>query len=334
MKFNKKLFFIFFILISLFIFLFILNISIGTYSLSLKQIINVFFGNGSKLENFTIFDLRLPRIFVALTVAIGLSMSALILQNITKNELAEPGIIGINSGAALAVVLLISFGKNLYYNELPLNTSLIIPFFAILGAIFSSLLIYFISGFKNSNKFILAGLGINIAINAFITLQQLNMSKGDFNQVLTWTSGSLWGSSWLYFFISAPVILALTIAIFFKFKTLNVLSLGDETAIGLGVSIKKEKTMLIIMSIFLAAISTAVAGNIAFLGLIAPHMAKILVGHDYKKIIPASILIGCIIIMFADIFSRNLFSPLEIPVGITISIVGVPYFIYLMIKQK
>lgn len=334
MKCNKKIFFIFFILISLFIFLFILNVSVGTYNLNLKQVINIFWGNGNKIENFTIFNLRLPRVLVGLTVAIGLSTSALVLQNITKNELAEPGIIGINSGAALAVVLLISFGKTLYYNELPLNTSLLIPFFAIIGAIFSSLLVYFIGGLKNSSKFILSGLGINIAINSFITLQQLNMSKGDFNQVLTWTSGSLWGSSWLYFFISAPVILILTIIIFFKFKILNVLSLGDETAIGLGVSIKKEKIIFIIIAIFLAAISTSVAGNITFLGLISPHMAKILMGNDYKKIIPASALIGCIIIMFADILSRNLFSPLEIPVGITISIIGVPYFIYLMIKQK
>uniref|UniRef100_UPI00286EEA98 FecCD family ABC transporter permease n=1 Tax=Anaerosporobacter sp. TaxID=1872529 RepID=UPI00286EEA98 len=182
-------------------------------------------------------------------------------------------------------------------------------------------------------RLILTGIGVNVGINAFISLYQLNMSKGDYNQVLTWTSGSLWGSSWKFFWLVTPLVIVFLILIIRKAKILDVLDLGDEIAIGLGVKVEKERRLLFFCAVILSALATSVAGNIAFLGLLGPHIAKRLVGPVHRRQIPMAAGISCIIIIVADSMSRNAFSPIEIPAGIMISIIGVPYFIYLMLKE-
>lgn len=308
----------------------------GTYSISVKDVFNTLFGQGSKLQNTTIFQLRLPRICIALFVGIALSTADCVLQSVTRNPLAEPGMIGINAGAALAVVLFISIKSTAYYSALSAATVFMIPVFALAGSLLSSLLIYSLAYKKgiSPNRLILTGIGVNAGINAFITLYQLNMSKGDYNQALTWISGSLWGSSWIYFIFLAPAVLLLTIIVLYKSRTLDVYALGDETASGLGVSVQRESRILLLLAVALSALATSVAGNIAFLGLLGPHIAKKLVGSAHKRQIITGAMISAALIIAADSISRNLFSPLEVPVGITLSIVGVPYFIYLMLKEK
>ncbi len=317
------------------LFVFLLSLSWGTYQMSFQDIFKTLGGNGSKAQNMTIFSLRLPRISVAILVGICLSTSGCILQSITRNELAESGMIGINAGASLFVVLLISYGQTNYYDTLGDKALFLMPFVAILGALTSGLVIYFFSNKKgiHPTRLILTGIGVNVGINAFITLYQLNMAQSDYNQVLTWTSGSLWGSSWKFFYLILPFTVLFSVLVAFKFKIMDALDLGDELAIGLGVEVNKERKILGFYAVALAGIATSVAGNIAFLGLISPHIAKKLVGPVHKRQIPVSAIISCIIIIFADSISRNLFSPIEIPVGITISIIGVPYFIYLMMKE-
>lgn len=308
----------------------------GTYSISVKDVFNTLFGQGSKLQNTTIFQLRLPRICIALFVGIALSTAGCVLQSVTRNPLAEPGMIGINAGAALAVVLFISIKSTAYYSALSAATVFMIPVFALAGSLLSSLLIYFLAYKKgiSPNRLILTGIGVNAGINAFITLYQLNMSKGDYNQALTWISGSLWGSSWIYFIFLAPAVLLLTMIVLYKSRTLDVYALGEETASGLGVSVQRESRILLLLAVALSALATSVAGNIAFLGLLGPHIAKKLVGAAHKRQIITGAMISAALIIAADSISRNLFSPLEVPVGITLSIVGVPYFIYLMLKEK
>ncbi len=330
-KFNLTLFFLSVTLV----FIFLLSLCWGTYQMSFLDIIRTFSGNGSKAENMTVFSLRLPRISVAILVGICLSTAGCILQCITRNELAESGMIGINAGASLFVVLLISYGQTNYYDTLGNKALFLIPIVAILGAFTSGLVIYFFSNKNgiNPTRLILTGIGVNIGINSFITLYQLNMSQSDYNQILTWTSGSLWGSSWKFFYLILPFTIFFLVLVTFKFKIMDALDLGDDIAIGLGVEVNKERKILGFYAVALAGIATAVAGNIAFLGLISPHISKKLVGPVHKRQIPISALVSCIIIVFADSVSRNLFSPIEIPVGITISIIGVPYFIYLMMKE-
>ena len=308
----------------------------GSYAMTIGEVVNTLFGNGSKAQNVVIFDLRLPRICVAIFVGIALSTAGCILQGITKNPLAEPGMIGINAGAALAVVMLISSRSTAYYNAISMSTIYLMPLVSFLGAFLVSLLIYFLSYKKGvkPTRLILVGIGVNSGVNAIITLYQLNMSKGDYNQAMTWISGSLWGSSWVYFKIVAPVVILLFAIVYYKSKTLDVLALGDELATGLGISVAKETRVFLVLAVALSAIATSVAGNIAFLGLLGPHIGKRLVGPKHRRLIPIAALISSCLILIADTASRNLFTPLEIPVGITLSVIGVPYFIYLMMKEK
>ncbi len=331
LNFNSKM-----ALLSLCLFIvLLLSLSMGTYHISFIDIVKTLLGSGTKLQQTTIFTLRLPRIAVALLVGICLSTAGCILQSITRNELAESGMIGINAGASLFVVLLISYGQSNYYDTIGGLALYIMPFVAILGALASGVLIYLLSNKKgiNPTRLILTGIGVNVGINAFISIYQLGMSRSDYNQVLTWTSGSLWGSSWEFFYLILPFVILFMVLTAYKFKVMDALDLGDDLAIGLGVDVNKERKTLGFYAVAFAGLATAVAGNIAFLGLISPHIAKRIVGPVHKRLIPASAIIACIIIVFADALSKNLFSPIEIPVGITISIVGVPYFIYLMMKE-
>ncbi|MDD5937216.1 MAG: iron ABC transporter permease [Clostridiales bacterium] len=313
----------------------VLALMSGSYSVSFTDVIQTLIGNGTKAQNIAIMGLRLPRILVAIFVGLALSTAGCILQSMTKNPLAEPGMIGINAGAALAIVLFISMRSSAYYSELSISTVYLMPLISMIGAFAAAVLIYVLSHRKGikPTRLILVGIGVNAGINAVITLYQLNMSKGDYNQALTWISGSLWGSSWMYFKMLAPVVIVLIVLILYRSKTLDVITLGEEVATGLGVKVSKEMIIMLGLAVALSAVATSVAGNIAFLGLLGPHIARKLVGPKHMRLIPIAGLISATLIVIADTASRNLFTPLEIPVGITISIIGVPYFIYLMMKE-
>ncbi|HAX73720.1 MAG TPA: iron ABC transporter permease, partial [Firmicutes bacterium] len=269
---KKRIIIVSILLTFLLVGIFLVAVSWGSYTIPFDEVIMTLLGNGSKLQTTTIWDIRLPRLVVAMVVAISLSTSGCILQSVTRNELAEPGMIGINAGAALAVVFLISYGQSNYYDTLGNGALFVMPLVAILGALLSGGLIYRLS-YKNGvspTRLILTGIGVNVGINAIISLYQLNMSKGDYNQVLTWISGSLWGSSWKYFYLITPLVLVFLVLSVWKLKKLDVLDLGDEIATGLGVNVEKERRTLFIYAIALAALATSVAGNIAFLGLLGP----------------------------------------------------------------
>ena len=312
------------------------SLSIGNYKLTFHEIIQTLLGNGTSAQNFAIYQLRLPRIILAIVVAFALSFSGGILQTITKNPLAEPGVIGINTGAALFVVILISSKSTAYYSKLSLSTTLLIPIVAIVGAMSSILLIYIFAYKKDFHpiRFILAGIGINAGFSALISFYQLSISKGDYNQVLTWISGSLWGSNWNYILLTFPIILLLIIITLIKSKTLDVIILGDELSYGIGVNVQKEIIFFLITSSFLAALATSVAGNIAFLGFLGPQIAKKIIGNSHNIMLPLSGIISSIILIISDAIAKNLFSPIEIPIGIIVSILGVPYFIFLIIKNR
>ena len=181
----------------------IISLGMGTYQISFTEMIEVLLGNGTKMQNTAVFSLRLPRIAIALAVGAAFSTAGCILQSTTRNELADPGIVGINAGASLGVVLLISAGGAVYYEAIGDFSMFMMPFVALAGAFVASLLIYGLSYRKGISpiRLILVGIGVNAGITAFITLYQMNMSQGDYNRALVWISGSLWGSNWKFFYV-------------------------------------------------------------------------------------------------------------------------------------
>lgn len=314
---------------------FVFALSLGSYAMTPLDIFKVFIGQGSKMGNFAIFTLRLPRIMLAILVACALSVSGGILQVITQNELADAGIIGINAGAALAAVLFIFIGGTSYYDVLSNLSIFALPLVALCGAFVSSFIIYSVAckdGLR-PKRFILSGIGITIAMNALITFFTFKSTAGDYNRVLVWTNGSLWGSGWKEVIAISPIIIIGIGIILYYHQTLDVLTLGDELACGLGVDTNKARTRFLALAVLLAGSATAFAGNISFLGLLGPHLARRLVGPKHKNYLVVAMIISCCVILVGDTLSRNLFSPIEIPVGISISMIGVPYFVYLLGRE-
>lgn len=324
------------ILLALLLISFAVTLCWGTYKVSVGEVINTLLGKGTKLQNTAILSIRLPRLLVGAFVAIALSTAGAILQTITKNDLADTGIIGINAGAAVAAVLFITYQTGAYYSELGQLSIFVLPFMAIVGAGVSSFIIYMLSSRKGirPKRLLLIGIGLNAGLNAFISFFTFRGGVGDYNRVLVWTSGSLWGSGWSYAKVIIPIVTLMFILVLLNNKKLDVLNLSDELAISLGLNIEKERKKFLSFAVILAGTATAFAGNIGFLGLISPHIARKLVGSYHKHFVAISAIISVIIILLADAVSRNLFSPIEVPVGITVSIFGVPYFIYLMMKEK
>lgn len=322
-----------FILVVLIIATILVSLNIGSFKVGALDVIKTLIGQGTKSNEIVILNIRLPRIIIAILVGTALATAGAILQCVTKNDLADSGILGINSGAALFVVMYIYFMNGNVYDGISDLTIFTMPIVALLGAMFGAFLIYILSWKKGieSSRLLLIGIGINIAFTSLLTIFQLKFTTQEFNRVMAWTSGSIWGTSWKYVIAVTPFILIFTAIVIYKSRYLDVLNLGDEISTGLGIAVEKERRKLLIYSVILAGVATSVAGSISFLGLIAPHIARKLVGPRHKNLIPISALMGTLIILIADTISRNLLAPMEIPVGIVISVIEVPYFIYLML---
>lgn len=335
MKINSKTLLVISILVVLILITFLVSLNMGSFSIEPVDVIKTFLGQGQRNHEIAIFKLRLPRIIIALLVGSALSTAGVILQGVTKNDLADSGILGINSGAALFVVVYIYLMNGNVYEGMSNLTVFTMPIVALVGALFGAFLIYSLAwkGGINSSRLLLIGIGVNIAFTSILTIFQLKFTTQEFNRVMAWTSGSIWGTSWKYVIAVLPFIVIFMGITIYKSKYIDVLNLGDEVSTSLGVDVEKQRRRLIIYAVILSGVSTAVAGSISFLGLIAPHIGRKIIGPKHKRLIPVSALIGTLLLLVADTISRNLLAPIEIPVGIVVSIIGVPYFIYLMLAN-
>ncbi|MDU7069783.1 MAG: iron ABC transporter permease, partial [Clostridium perfringens] len=233
------------------------------------------------------------------------------------------------------VVVYIYIMNGNVYDGVSNLTIFTMPIVALSGAIFGAFLIYILAWKNgiNSSRLLLIGIGINIAFTSLLTIFQLRFTTQEFNRVMVWISGSIWGASWKYVLAIVPFILIFIALTIYKSRYLDGLNLGDEVATGIGIEVEKERRKLIIYAVILAGVATSVAGSIGFLGLVSPHIARKLIGPKHKKLIPVAAFIGSLILLVSDTIARNLIAPMEMPVGIIVSIIGVPYFIYLMLSK-
>ncbi|MGY4688333.1 FecCD family ABC transporter permease [Salibacterium sp. K-3] len=314
---------------------FLISMTLGSYPLSPLDTLKTLVGAGSQEASLVLFSFRLPRMVLALLIGAGLAVSGAILQGVSRNELADPGIIGINAGAGLAVVVFIYvLGGSM--GDMGSFSVFAMPFFALAGAFLAAFLIYILAWKQGISpvRLILVGIAVNAGFNALLIVFQLRMDPNDFMQAVVWLSGSIWGANWQFVLSLAPWIVLLLPYTLFKAMQLNVLSLGDHIATGLGTKVEKERRLLLMAAVALAGVCVAVGGGIAFLGLVAPHLARRLVGPMHHYLIPAAALIGALLLLAADTIGKNLFSPSEIPVGLVVSAIGAPYFIYLLMKTN
>ncbi|MDJ0515173.1 MAG: iron ABC transporter permease [Trichodesmium sp. MO_231.B1] len=308
----------------------ILSISIGEYPIPPLDVLKTILGleTSNTDYSFIINNLRLPRVLIAAGVGMGLAVSGVILQSLTRNPLAAPEIFGVNAGASLAAVTVIVLFPNA-----PLFA---IPFSALGGAITITSLVYFLAWQKGNSTIylILIGIGFNAiaaALNtAIVTFGEIN----SVSQALIWITGSVAGRSWQYAWPLLPwLIIFLPLAFLFS-KDLNALCLGENIARSLGVPINWGRVLLWFTSVALAAASVATAGTIAFVGFIAPHLSRQLVGQSHEGLIPTAAIIGAFIVVLSDLIGRVLFAPAEMPCGIITAIIGAPYFLYLLYRSN
>lgn len=313
---------------------FLVSLNMGTMKIPLAEVIEAFNGTGSEQNYTVLMHFRLPRMVIAILIGAGIAVSGAILQSVSRNALADPGILGINSGAGLAVVLYIFYFQGSSFSS-GIWSVYIMPFAALFGAFLAAFLIYSIAWKQGVTpiRLVLVGIGINAAFGALIIVFQLMMDPNNFMQATIWLSGSIWGASWEYVYAILPWILLLVPWAVYKSQNLNVLNLGDHTAAGLGVMVERERRTLLFISVALAGACVAVGGGIAFLGLVAPHLARKLVGPRHQGMLPVSALLGSLVLLVADMIGKNLMAPSEIPVGLVVSCLGAPYFIYLLIKD-
>lgn len=304
----------------------------GAVKIPIAQILNFNSINDEAVRK-VLFDIRIPRLLNTIVVGASLSCSGMILQSLLRNNLAEPGLLGISAGAGLGAIImfLLPFAVPFFY---------ITPV-SFVFAIASTLIIYAsarissnkYSNFISTNKIILIGIAIS-ALLASVNGLLLILAGQSVNQILFWLNGGLAGRGWNEFTMtSIPVFIGILSAFFFS-KELNILNLGDELAISLGLNLKKIQIVSILLSALLAACAVSIAGIISFVGLIIPNIAKLMIGNDYRYSLPASVFLGIIFLSISDVIARVIIAPAELPVGIITSFLGAPVFIWLIMKNK
>ncbi|MEW8973413.1 MAG: iron chelate uptake ABC transporter family permease subunit [Tissierellaceae bacterium] len=278
-----------------------------------------------------IWNIRLPRVLLGILVGASLSIAGAAFQGMFKNPMADPYVIGISSGAALGAAIAIILKINIDF----LNISAI-SIFSFLGALSSVIVVYNMAKIKNKvsvTTLLLAGVAVGQFLTAVMSFLMVIYDK-DMTKIIYWTMGSLAGKGWEPIIkISLPLIIAITVINFFA-RDLNILLMGEESAQSLGVDVDKTKIYILVLCTFITSIVVSVSGIIGFVGLIIPHIIRLLLGPDHRILLPASALLGGIFMIFADTIARTLISPVEIPVGIITALFGGPFFIYLLKSKK
>ncbi|QUL52361.1 iron ABC transporter permease [Paenibacillus tritici] len=321
------------LLAALIVILFLVSMNTGFMRLSPFEVLHTLSGNGTRQQQLILFDFRLPRIVISLLIGAGFAVAGSILQGLSRNALAEPSTLGINAGAGFAVLIFISF--------VPATTAapiFVLPLLALAGASLTAALVYFLSYRRadglSPTRLILIGIAVGAGIYAFQLILSLRLDPQNYQFVAIWLAGKIWGGDWRFVLALLPWIMIFVPFACYKARVLNVLNLGDETSKGLGMPLERERLLLLAAAVALAGACVSVSGGIGFVGLIAPHLARRLVGPRHQIMLPVAALSGALLLLTADTIGRWILQPAEIPTGIVVAIIGAPYFLYLLAKSK
>ncbi|MFD4489730.1 FecCD family ABC transporter permease [Lysinibacillus fusiformis] len=307
----------------------IIGLSAGSDFIHPFIVVKELLGYGNGEYDFVLHTLRLPRILMALLVGAALGVAGLILQGIIRNPLAAPDIIGVTSGASMgAIIFIVYFMGSVGIQFLPLA--------AISGAAIISFIIYLLSWRKGVTpiRMVLIGIGISALAKAVVTMLLVLSEVAATTKAYLWLTGSLYGANMTDVYLLLPWVALLLPLTFVLARTVNVKELGDDIATGLGVKVQVYRLLFLLISVMLAGSAVAFAGGIAFVGLVAPHMSRLLVGRSFAGLIPVTAIIGGIIVIVADIVARTAFLPKDLPTGVFTAAIGAPFFIYLLFRTR
>jgi len=311
----------------------VIGMGMGYSAIPYSRLLPTFLGDGTFKEEFIIFSIRLPRMIITFLAGMALALSGAILQGITRNDMAEPGILGFNAGAGVAITI--------FFLYMPIEAGsfvYVIPIVGFFGALLTAGIIYLFSYKKNTGlqpvRLVLVGIGFSMALSGIMIVLISSAERVKVDFIAKWLAGSIWGTDWPFIWAFLPWLIILIPFTLYKANVLNILSLNEPVAIGVGISLEKERVILLLSAVALAASAVSITGGIAFIGLMAPHMAKSLIGPRNQLFLPIAILIGGLLLLVADTVGRNLVEPEGIPAGIVVALIGGPYFVYLILKKS
>jgi iron complex transport system permease protein len=326
---EKQTIVVFLVLVCLLIILFLAGLSIGSTMIHPVTVVKHLLGIGSGDYTFIIETHRLPRMLLALLAGAALGVAGLILQGVIRNPLGSPDIIGITGGASLAAVVFISF----FADTLSIKW---LPMAAITGAGIMSMIIYILAWKKGVTpiRLVLVGIGMAAAMGALTTMMLVLGNSYSTQQAYLWLTGSVYGANWVDVYSMLHwVLIFIPLTLFFS-RTINAQELGDQVAAGLGIRVQLHRFGLLFISVVLAGSAVSFVGGMGFVGLIAPHIARGLVGRSFGSLVPVAALTGGLIVFLADVVARTFFLPLDLPAGIFVSGIGAPFFIYLLYRNR
>ena len=319
-----------------------LAVGIGPVSVSPRTTINVIFdqfpwlrrlssGEYTDLEYNIVWTLRLPRVLLGFVVGAALAVCGVTMQALIRNKLADPFVLGVSSGASAAATLSMITGAFSFMGVYALT------FNAFLGAAISIVFVYFLSrvrGRINITQLLLSGVAISMIMDAITKAMALSAKNAlAVHNLDFWMTGSLAGAKWGYLGLPLFIMLVCLTYLMIRYRTLNVLLLGDDAAVTLGVNVPRMQKTLVLIASLLAGVTISVSGSIGFVGLMVPHISRILAGSDHKKVLPLCVLLGGILVVWTDVAARCVLAPEELPVGVLTAIIGGPCFIALL-KSK
>lgn len=330
---NRRFVATFLVLAALLLGLFFLHLQAGFHYFTKEHLLAILFFGGTPEERLTVFDFRMVRSILAVLIGMGLAVSGAVFQTISKNELASPSLLGVNAGAALAVMLLIygsSSATGLGIWQQPLA--------AVVGGALAAALVFFLSHRRgrmtSTYNLVLNGIAVTAGLHALQILLLVSLDPTRFQQVNTWLIGSIFGNSWTHVDILFFIVLAGLLFLLANHETLDLLVLREETALGLGLRVNRTRFVLLMAAVVLASSCVAVGGSIGFVGLICPHIARRLVGVAHCRYLPVTALLGGILLVAADYTARVIIAPDEMLVGLVVSLIGAPYFLYILLRSK
>ncbi|HEM2810203.1 FecCD family ABC transporter permease [Streptococcus suis] len=307
----------------------LLSLVIGYSKLGLMDLLATISGQANSATQLIFWKIRLPRLIVSILAGGALAMSGHLFQTLTRNSLADSGILGVNAGAGLLLTLALTW--NITF---PLSQ----PLLALIGGFLASGLVYLLA-YKNGQalnptRLVLTGVGLASLFSSCMISLMVRFDRYQLDTMIGWLSGRYVGDDWQTINLISPLLIALCVLSWLRFSKLNILRLEASLGIGLGLDRQKEATIVLILATSLASFSSLLVGNTAFIGLLAGHLAKRLIGNQHQYSLPLSALIGSSLLISADIFSRSLLVGTGIPTGLVITLIGAPYFLFLLYSDK
>lgn len=323
----------------------LLAVGIGAVSITPGQVVGILLDEAgiatgiefAERQRAVLMVIRLPRVVMGVLIGAALAVAGAAIQGLFRNPLADPGLIGISSGAALAAALMIVLGNTLLSGVVAVLGGVALPLAAFGGGLLTTLLIYrlaTVGGRTQVATMLLAGIAINAIAGAGIGLMTFIASDDQLRDITFWSLGSLGRASWANITAMLPLVLVALVPLPFLARSLNALLLGEAEAGHLGVDVQRVKTLVVLMAALAVGAGVAVAGIIGFVGLVVPHLLRLLAGPDHRVVLPGSALLGAALLVGTDLLARTIAVPAEVPIGIMTALVGGPFFLWLLLRDR